>query len=396
MSPLVRFILFSTVFVKGGSFVSLPFLSVYLQKNFGASPAMTGLIVGLNPAAGLFMGFAGGYLSDIWGRKKILLTSSFLCGMSYLLFALSTEIWHFAAISFLLGSAAGALQITLRALLSDLSAPEVRARAFRLNYFAINVGASVGPLVGAVLLMKDFTLGFCITGSLYLIYVVAFFLFDKFTVNPVYDQAQIKTRFQDCLLILKKDTPFLIFVFGSVLMSLTYSQIDTFLPQYLRNISGDEGIKIFSWLLAANSITVMLGLYPSTLAAKKLGPVGAVIWGQVIMSLGFAAMAFVGASAVALITCMVFLTIGEVLAFSNWGIVIDDFAKPGLKGSYFGASGFFMVGNSIGPLVGGFLYQTGGSYIAFNVLAFISFLGIFCYLKGDKMRAPQHAEVLAH
>lgn len=394
MSPLVRFMIFSTVFVKGGAFLSLPFLSVYLQKNFGASPAMTGLIVGLNPAAGLVMSFAGGYLSDVWGRKGILLLSTFLCGISYFLFAVSSEVWHFALVSIILGSASGAMQTSLRALISDLTAPAIRPRAFRLIYFAINVGASVGPLVGAVLLMKDFTVGFAITGSLYFLYFFTFILFNKLTHNPVYEETKTKVSFFGCVNILKNDNAFLIFVCGSLLLSLTYSQIETLLPQYLRNISGDAGIRTFSWLLAANSVTVMLGLYPATLAAKKLGAVGAIVWGQILMSIAFAIIPIFGTSVPAIMTCMILLTIGEILAFSNMSIVLDSYAKPGLKGSYFGASSFFMIGNSLGPLLGGFFYQSGGAYVAFLLLGLISFSGSFCYLRAERLRAPQHIEVL--
>jgi MFS family permease len=396
MSPLVRFIIFSTVFVKGGSFISLPFLTVYLQKHFGASPTMTGFIVGLNPTAGLLIGFAGGYLSDIWGRKGILLTSMVLCTLSYFSFGIATEVWHFALGSIVLGAATGALQTSLRALISDITAPKVRPKAFRLQYFAVNVGASVGPLVGAALLLSDFTKGFAITGSLYFLYFITFLLFDKFSHNPVFEEIKTKTSFHECIKILKKDTAFLLLVVGSILLALCYSQIDTLLPQYLRNHSGDEGIKTYSWLLAANSLTVMLGLYPAIWAAEKLGAMGSVIWGQIIMGIGFAAMAFVGSSAIPLILCMVFLTIGEVFAFSNWSVVVDSYAKPGLKGSYFGASGFHMIGNSIGPLVGGYLYQTGGSYLAFCLLGLSAIAGVFFYKKAESRRTPQHKKVLAH
>src|SRR5688572_25672578 len=133
MSPLVRFIIFSTAFVKGGAFLSLPYLTIYLQKHFDASPAITGLIVGLNPTAGMAVGFAGGYLSDIWGRKGILIASIFLCGMSYVGFSYSTELWQFALASAVLGGASGALQTSLRALVSDLTHPSKRPLAFRLQ-----------------------------------------------------------------------------------------------------------------------------------------------------------------------------------------------------------------------------------------------------------------------
>jgi MFS family permease len=114
------------------------------------------------------------------------------------------------------------------------------------------------------------------------------------------------------------------------------------------------------------------------------------------MAVGFAAMAYVGSSPLLLILCMIFLTVGEVFAFSNWSIVIDSYAKPGLKGSYFGASGFGLLGNSVGPLMGGYLYQSSGAIFTFNLLGFLSALGVLFYIKAENRRTPQQEEALSH
>ncbi len=172
-------------------------------------------------------------------------------------------------------------------------------------------------------------------------------------------------------------------------MGLTYSQIDTLLPQHLNLIRSEDGVKIYSWLLAANSIVVMLGLYPVTWLAKRLGPLQAVVRGQIIMAVGFAAMAFTS-STLGLLACMVVLTIGEVFAFSNWSVVIDRYAKEGLKGSYFGAAGLSMIGHSVGPLLGGLLYQSGGVYFAFILIALCTVLGTLFYGRAENLRTPQH------
>jgi MFS family permease len=396
MSPLVRFIIFSAALVKGGSFMSLPFLTIHLQRQFGVSPALVGIIIGMNPTASMLFGFYGGYLSDIWGRRGILLTAILVCGISYLSFAFCTEVWQFAFSCFTLGAASGALQTTLRALISDLTRPDMRPTAFRLNYFAINVGASVGPLIGASFLLGNSTMGFLLTGILYFIYFITFIIFDRYSRNPVYQETQMKVTFWDCMGILKSDTAFLLFVIGSVLLSLTYSQIDTLLPQHLINVMSKSGIRLYSILLAVNAVTVMLGLYPVTKLAKKISPLHAVVWGQVIMAVGFAAMAPAGNSPALLIACMILLTIGEVFSFSNHAIVIDSFARDGLKGSYFGAAGFGLLGNCFGPAIGGLLYQSGGSFLAFNTLGFISAMGTLLYFKAEKTRTLQQKLEISH
>jgi len=390
MNALVIFIIVSTAFIKGGAFLSLPFLTVYLMKHLQTTPALTGFVVGLNPLASMLVGFYGGYLSDIWGRKKILLFSALIAGASYLCFSISTEVWHFALFNLLLGAAAGSLQSALTALLGDLTVtPEKKFKAFRLQYFAINVGASIGPLVGAALLVKNSHFGFIITGSLYLLFAACFLIFDGLvrTPLPAHDPLRAATpSFSECVQILKNDAPFLLFVFGSLLMSLTYSQIDTLLPQHLRIMMGDEGIKVFGKLLAVNSVTVLLGLYPAIWISDKFGALRSIFIGQILMSVGFAAMAFAGASVPLLFSFMLLLTVGEILSFSNWSIVIDGFARPGLRGAYFGASGFALLGNTLGPTIGGFFFQNLGPRIAFSLLGFVSSLGVAAYLLAERKR----------
>ncbi len=204
MSPLVRFIIFSTVFVKGASFISLPFLSIYLQRNLAASPAMTGLIVGLNPTMGMLVGFYGGYLSDNFGRRRILYSAIFICALCFFSFTIATQLWHFALANALLGGASGALQTTLRALVSDLTPANKRPQAFRLHYFAINVGASVGPLVGAALLLKDFSLGFITTGTLYFTFLVSFIFLINIRLTAFIPKQKHRRRLKNVFASLEK------------------------------------------------------------------------------------------------------------------------------------------------------------------------------------------------
>ena len=391
MSGLVWFIIISTAFVRGGSFLSLPFLSVYLIRNFHLSIALTGLIVGLNPLASMIAGFYGGYLSDFWGRKKILVFSSLICALAYACFALANGPWQFAILNFIIGAFAGSLTTSLKALLADVASPSKRHGAFRLQYFAINVGASIGPLVGAHFLISNSTDGFLITAGLFFVFAVSFCVFNYIvrtkSSNPPPGQLGSPLNFRACLKILREDHAFLFLIVGSICMGLSYAQIDTLLPQYLRQLMGDPGISLFAQLLAANSVIVLVGLYPVLWITKKIGAAASINYGQVLVAVGFTGMAFVRQHALGFFICMFVLTLGEILAFSNWSVIIDSYAPSHLKGTYFGAAGFNLLGSCLAPFIGGALYDLLGVIPSFSILGLITAAGTLFYLRAARLRA---------
>ncbi len=385
--PVVIFLLISTVFIKGGSFISWPFLTLLLKNQLGTSALVAGLVIGLSPLSSMLMSFYGGFLSDKLGRVRILYTSGIISAFAFASLTLATSWWHLAILNFTVGATTGALQTSIKALISDLTDKSNRARAFSLQYWAINVGASVGPLIGAFLLVKDSSVGFLLTGTLFFIFVILFFLlahkYTKMSEDHIRSKkdSPVTLSFKDCIQILKKDNNFLLFLMGSITMAITYCQIETTLTLHLQNKMGTEGIKLFGYLMSCNSLIVICGLYPLTLISKKIGPLRSICWGQALMSVFFASMAFMGDSWSGLLIAMAFLTIGEILSFSNSSLVIDSLAKDGMKGTYFGASNLHSIGHCVGPALGGLLYQSYGSHVSFVILGMISLTGILFYLK---------------
>jgi len=57
---------------------------------------------------------------------------------------------------------------------------------------------------------------------------------------------------------------------------------------------------------------------------------------------------------------MVLFTLGEIFAFVMAEMVIQEIAPEHLRGTYFGASGFQFIGQSMGPWIGGVLLTVFG------------------------------------
>ena len=81
--PIVWVLLIGTVLSRGASFMTLPFLSIYLSRHMDLSPIVIGLTVGMSPLMATVGGFIGGHLSDRFGRKPVMLIALFMVSLVY-------------------------------------------------------------------------------------------------------------------------------------------------------------------------------------------------------------------------------------------------------------------------------------------------------------------------
>jgi MFS family permease len=176
--PIVWVLLIGTILSRGSAFMTLPFLSIYLSRHMDLSPVFIGLTIGISPLMGTVGGFIGGHLSDRFGRKKVMLISLFAIAFVYFGFMIASSPGWFILLNALNGLCNSFFEPTSQALMADVTEKENRLKAYSLRYTAINIGASVGPLLGAYLAINSAKLSFVLTGSTYLLYafVLLFFM----------------------------------------------------------------------------------------------------------------------------------------------------------------------------------------------------------------------------
>ncbi|WFA05957.1 MFS transporter [Bacillus sp. HSf4] len=329
---------------------------------------MTGIIVSVSSLAGIVMSFYGGYLSDLFGRKIVMITSVFCWAFVFVSFVFADSVLAFFVINVLNGLCQSIFEPASRALLSDISKEENRLKMFNLRYTAINIGVVFGPLIGLRLGAAKTALPFLIAGLTYFLYGLSLiFSFRKFNIgenNRKEDKTTIATAFH----VIRKDKVFLITLFGVILSISGYAHFSTTLPQYFA-AKMEDGVTVFSWLLVLNAIVVLLVQYPIVNTMKKFPPIHSIILGNILISFSLLFFSF-SVNPVIWGIIVIFFTIGEVLIFSMVDMLVDEIAKPGLKGTYFGATGFNRLGNVIGPWLGGFLL----SYFGVNGSIYIFFI----------------------
>ncbi|MEK4880218.1 MULTISPECIES: MDR family MFS transporter [Paenibacillus] len=360
--PLAWTIIIGTMFGRLVTSMSIPFLSIYLTQVLGASPTQTGITVAVSSLAGVLASFYGGYISDIVGRKIVMLISVFGWAAVFFGFSVAQHLWVFFLVNTLNGLCRSVFEPTSRALLSDITPPESKLLVFNLRYAAINLGVVFGPIIGLQLGSAESTFPFLIAGIVYVAYGIVLFMQFKAhrSSMPARTQAQAP-RLLEALTITGKDRVFLPVLLGTIFCVLGYGHFGSTMAQYLAmNTHFTNGGQLFSYMLSLNAITVLVVQYPIVRTASKFPPIVPLILGNICVALSLLLVGLAGGVALLMISVVLF-TIGEVLLFTMMDMLIDRIAKPEMKGTYFGTIGFNNLGSVMAPIFGGVLLDHYGA-----------------------------------
>ncbi|PEA53661.1 MFS transporter [Bacillus pseudomycoides] len=378
--PIGMTIIIGTLFARFATSMSIPFLAIYLTNAKGISAGVTGAIIGTSALVGVFASFIGGNLSDRYGRKKIMLGSILVWILVFIGFGFAEHVAVFFLLNALNGMCRSFFEPTSRALLSDLTKPEQRLMVFNLRYGAINVGVAIGPLVGLQVGSAESTTPFFIAAIMYVLYTIVLALqFRRYRIGEEKTGEAEQVTFMDSLRIIRKDIVFLVALIGIIISTAGYAQFSSTLSQYFANSHlFENGVKLFSYALALNAITVVIVQYPIVQVCKKYTPLVSIMIGTLLVSVGLFGFGF-AESMWAVFVCTVIFTIGEVLMFSMTDVFIDQIAVANLKGTYFGAMGFSGIGGVIGPWFGGLLLDHYGYDNGFAIFAMLATLSMLAF-----------------
>lgn len=389
--PLVWFMIIETAFARGAFFLAMPFVAIKMSELPGTSPSLIGGVLGIGPLAGTIAGFYIGHLSDRWGRRKILLGALLTWSLVFLGFSVAKTASFFALLMVLNGLARAAFEPVSTALVGDLCAlkdasGELQKSAFHLRYFAINIGASVAPLLGASLILKYPALGFQIAAAAYLISAVAFRYFSRRYGIKAFELSRKKSqhRFSEVIRVILRDKVLQVYLLAFFCLSLGFSQIDSILPLHLKKLFSQEGIQLFAHLLSLNGILVVATTLPLLKWSKRFHLNHACAASCLLWAIGYFVFGFAQYS-VHFYWAMIFITLGEIIVFANGTYMIESLAPEKMKGAYLGTTNLGHSGVVIGPLLGGFLMELGGGKLLFSLLAVMMLLVAYLYLAAKKL-----------
>jgi len=127
----------------------VPVRTIYAREH-GSTMAELGFM-----ASGFLLGqflfqIPGGWLSDRWGRKPLLVVGIVVSGLISFLFLANDNPWYFIALRFIEGAATGSLMPSANAYVIDVVPPKERGAAFGWIGAATSAGFMMGPAIGGV------------------------------------------------------------------------------------------------------------------------------------------------------------------------------------------------------------------------------------------------------
>lgn len=137
--------------INRAGMVVIFFVAIYLHKHIGLPLGQVGIVMAMS-GAGSFAGvLLGGRLSDRIGYYPVLVGSLILGGLVFISISFMREFSTLCIGFFLAGVIGDAYRPANMAAIAHIVPQEKYTRAVTLNRLAINLGFSIGPVIGGVL-----------------------------------------------------------------------------------------------------------------------------------------------------------------------------------------------------------------------------------------------------
>jgi predicted MFS family arabinose efflux permease len=385
--PADFWVLWSGILVNRIGALAFPFLSFFLISR-GVPQNVAASAVSCWGIGGLSASFLGGWSADRIGRKFTLLTGLGTSALAMFAIPWCQPLFLVYACAFLTGFAFDFQRPAVSAAVADLVPVSERIRAYALNYWAINIGASIAPLIGGLLATISFHFLFSFDGTTSLLYfaIILFWFREPRQHVPGVRRSPF-AAFRDRRLVL---------LFGlACLLTAQFFQAYSTLPLVMSQKGLDAGD--FSRALVTNGVTVVLLSIPISRFLQRWSPATGLSIAAICTGAGFFLTQF--AHTTAEYAAAIFIwTLGEIAIASTTPALISRIAPPGQQGVYQASySMSWSFGILLGPTVGGFVLQTLGEHVLWSgcgILGVLAAVGFWFLLRrievaGERISTPE-------
>jgi MFS transporter, DHA1 family, multidrug resistance protein len=340
-------------------------------QDLGSSPEVIGLIVAASTITGIFIKLPAGALSDIVGRKRMMLLGSLFFAGPPFLYPFVTEPQDLLLLRFLHGLATAIFAPVAAAYVADLYQ---RGRGEKLGWFASanDAGATLGPMIGGFILFStaSYPATYLVVGGLGilpLVMVLSLPAEEKKAVAPAAANPGRWQEFKRGILEVVSSKAVIIASTLEAAMYVGYGAFLGFFPIYAKGVGHNDAQ--IGLIMGAQLTATMLGKPLGGWLSDRLGR-------KPIILLGLALCAFMlpivvlaeGFAALLLLSCI--FGLGVAIVTPSTTALVADLAKAGRMGSAMGVFGtIWDSGEAAGPILAGFLIASISYFKGFLVIS---------------------------
>lgn len=373
-------LLFSSLLLTIGRGATLPFMAIYLSREYQLPVDDIGIAMSIALTTGIFFSLGFGMLADKFEKKRYMLLSiiTFIFGFAAIPMVHSTVlvVIFFSVIncSYLVFST------VLKAYFSETLSVSAKPKIFSLNYTFINMGWTVGPPIGTLLLMYGTQLPFwlaAISASIPL-FMIQLFVQRSKAIN-VGEENSVKWDPK----IMLKDRALSWFVLSTFFGTLTFGSFASCISQYILVVYDAKlAESVIAVVLPVNAAIVVflqyiVGKHVTAERLRKLMTLGTLFF-----MMGLLGFMFAGNNLIFWALAIAVFTLGELIYAPGEYMMIDNIAPLGMKASYFSAQSLGWLGAALNPLASGFILTSFPPVSLFAILMVICGLAWFCMIQG--------------
>ncbi|HCT5819541.1 TPA: efflux MFS transporter YdeE [Citrobacter sedlakii] len=375
-------LLASSLLLTIGRGATLPFMTIYLNRQYHLSVDVIGYAMTIALTIGVIFSLGFGILADKFDKKRYMLLAISAFAFGFIAIPLVHNVVLVVLLFALINCAYSVFATVLKAWFADNLSPAAKAKIFSLNYTVLNIGWTVGPPLGTLLVMQSINLPFWLAAICSAFPLV----FIQLLVNRSTARAEADTRVAWSPSVLLQDKALFWFTLSAFLASFVSGAFASCISQYVMVVAdGDFAENVVAVVLPVNA-TVVVGLQYAVgrrLTPGNIRPLMA--FGTFCFVIGLAGFMIAGESLLLWGIAAAIFTLGEVIYAPGEYMLIDNIAPSGMKASYFSAQSLGWLGAAVNPLASGVILTAFPAWTLFAVLMVAIVIAWALMLKG--MRA---------
>ena len=365
-----------TLINRLGGFV-IPFLTLYLTAKREIPVSTSALMVSFFGAGSFLAQLTGGELTDRLGRRPVMLMSFFITPIFMVTLGLARDLVLISICTFIVGFFTDLYRPAVGAAIADLVPAESRTRAYGYNYWAINLGAAIAPILAGLIADYNFLILF-VADALTTAAFGFIVLFGIPETRPPEAHHAAHLPLGERIAQLKRAPILLIFSLITLFFGIIYMQGNVTLPLDMQ--AHGLGPREYGAAIAVNGFLIILMTIPVSNMAAKWPRFETIAIAAVLLGLGFGSTALASSFPLFAVSVAIW-TLGEIAATSVGPTIIADLSPVELRGLYQGIFGAaWGLSYFIGPLAGGWVYEHWGSNALWVGCLVLGFVIGFCYL----------------
>ena len=390
ISPFMMLCIMGGLAIFSSTMAKNPALPLFI-RSMGVPVSTVGFIAAASTVVGILVSIPAGILSDIIGRRKVILIAAIVFATAPFLYLMINAPWELVLVRVYHGLATAILGPVAMAAVADTYS---KGRGERMGWYssATMVGRFLAPLAGGLLIINsDFHLVYLIDGIAGVVVLAAAFklpLATGISTNTGEALKEQRNKYKQDIKFVFRHSGILATSGIEAVQYFAFGAMETFLPIFLNEQAGfsawEIGTLFTAQILAAALTKPVMGRLSDRYGRIPLITVGLAAGG---ITTGFIIFS---PNYILLIGLMAVFGLGLATVTASTSALVADFSRSYSRGGAMGILSSIMdVGQSAGPIVTGLLIGAYSYKMAFGLVGIFMVIVSLVYWFGMRSVAGQ-------